>query len=236
MMAILMVLCMTGIAGAVGSLVGYYEAGKADFSSGNLSLEAYYEGSTKYIDFPLTSSNRLTGTGITGDSLVNGRIYQVLSGVYSLTETSSGSKIYNLSLTEGSNTVKVTRDSIYPGSYFSALATALQIDFNTHTISWSDLSSVSFNNTISSTTLTNLQTLATQYQFTSFNFQTLTNESNWLKGTDTDSKNTPYYAKMEGFAPEPGEWALILIGLTMLGFYLHRRGYLNFELSPQATA
>jgi len=29
---------------------------------------------------------------------------------------------------------------------------------------------------------------------------------------------------------------LMFIGLGMLGFYLRRRGYLNFELSPQTVA
>jgi len=42
----------------------------------------------------------------------------------------------------------------------------------------------------------------------------------------------------EGVAavPEPAEWMLMFIGLGMLGFYLQRRGYLDFDLSPQSVA
>jgi hypothetical protein len=235
LLSLMMVLGMTGIAGAVGAMVGYYEVGAEDYSSGNTGLTAYYVGGEKRIQFPISAAIRLTATGKAGDSLVDGWIYQALGGAYSLAGTATPG-VYSLSLVSGTNTVKVSDDVIYPGSYFSALATALQIDFNTHTIAWSDLSSVSFNNALTPTsdTLTDLQARATEYQFTSFNFQTLTNESNWLAGTDKTTKNTPYYAKMEGFAPEPGEWALMLVGLGMLGFYLHRRGYLNFDLAPQA--
>jgi hypothetical protein len=163
--------------------------------------------------------------------------FQDIGGVYSLSP-SGNAGIYNLNLIAGSNTVKISNDDIYPSDYFSALATALQIDFNTHTISWSDLTNVVINNTIGSTTLANLQAEATLYQFTNFPFQTLVNETNWLSGTDKTTKNTPYHARMTGVAavPEPAEWVLLIVGLWLFGLYLHRKGYLNLSLSPQTYA
>jgi hypothetical protein len=167
--------------------------------------------------------------------------YQSIGGLYTL--TSAGGNIYNLALATdptavsdyGTNTVK-TQNLSGSSVYFSALATALQINLNTHSITWSDVTGVSINNTIGSTALTDLAASST-YAFTTFNFESLGTENAWLTGS-AGSYNARYYSNLEGFAaaPEPGEWALMLIGLGVLGFYLHRRGYLNFEVSPQAAA
>jgi hypothetical protein len=76
------------------------------------------------------------------------------------------------------------------------------------------------------------------FNFSSFVFQHTTAVDTWLSSTPVASSDTRYYSKLEGFAavPEPAEWMLMIVGLGMLGFYLQRRGYLNFDFSPQAAA
>ncbi len=113
-------------------------------------MTAYYYGSQQRIIFQITQAMRLTNP--TSDSaLVDDWNFQAIGGVYSLSPSGTAG-IYNLNPVSGASTVKISNDVIYPADYFSALATALQIAFNTHTLSWSDLTNVVINNTIGSTT------------------------------------------------------------------------------------
>ncbi|MDQ5985436.1 MAG: hypothetical protein CSYNP_01146 [Syntrophus sp. SKADARSKE-3] len=212
--------------------VPYFEAGTYANNSAPTSLVETYYGGNLAIYF---TNQPVTGPG--GDSIVGK--YQSIGGLYTL--ASAGGNIYNLTLATdqnavenyGTNTVKAQSGG---GTvYFSALATALQINLNTHAITWSAVTGVNINNTIGSQALTDLAASST-YAFTTFNFESLGTESAWLSGA-TGSYNARYYSNLTGFsaAPEPGEWVLMLMGLGILGFYLHRRGYLSFE-SPQAAA
>ena len=213
----------------------YFEAGTPLNNSAPTSMKETYYGGAKAIYF---TNQEITGPS--GDSLVSRN--QSIGGIYTL--SSAGGSIYNLTQVTtpaaigdyGTNTLRA-QNPAGTTSYFDAVATALQINFNTDTISWSGVTLANtINNSIGSTALTDLAASST-YAFTSFTFEHLGTESTWLSGT-TGSYNARYYSKLEGFAaaPEPAEWVLMFIGLGMLGFYLQRRGYLNFDLSPQSVA
>lgn len=211
----------------------YFEVGLPSNSGTPTSLiETYYGGSPAiyFTNQPITAPS--------GDSLV-GR-YQSIGGLYTL--TSVGGNVYNLTYQAGAsgdygtNIVKAQNLS-GSATYFTAEATALQINFNTHSISWSDVTNVSFNNTITSTSLTDLS-LSSTYAFTTFTFEALGTESTWLSGTTGTTYNARYYSRLDGFSavPEPAEWMLMMIGLALMGYYLHRKGFLNLQMSPQTYA
>ena len=233
LMAVIFVLATTG--GALAVPYPYYEAGNADFTDGNYAISFKYNSGTKQMYFRNTIQDLVTGP--TGDALIANSAMQWISGTYNFgAEVSSG--VYNLSLVGGgSSTITVQGDT---GTYITATAAATQIDFNTHTIAWTEATGVSVDNGIGSDALADLAKLSLAgpgygFGFANFSFQTLANESNWLSGGDTLTKNQRYYSKFEG-VPEPAEWALMFIGLGLLGFYLQRKGLLNLKPISQSYA
>jgi hypothetical protein len=215
--------------------LAYYEAGTPDNNTAGTAMQmGYYNTSTLTFSTTAITDNRAIRftpnqiTGPPGDSLASGDYFQTITGIYSL--TSLGGNIYSLSLVTGLNsTIKVD-------TFLTANALATQINFDTNTIAWSNVAMGSISNTIGSTALDDLAATDGSYSFTNFTFEQLTNEGTWLTGSA--GGNARYYSKLEGFSstPEPAEWMLMFIGLGMLGYYLQRRGYLNFDLSPQSVA
>jgi len=203
----------------------YYESGYAG-GSGDQVFKFFYYSGNKRIQF--ADSNLITGPS--GDTIANGSYYQAISGTYQFgSEVSSG--VYELTkLGGGTSAISVTDGS---SDYLAAQAQALQINFNNHTITWSDVTNVSINNTIGSQALTDLASAST-YAFTSFTFQAIANESAWLSGSDPSTKYTTYYSKLEGFAavPEPATWLLISMGMGAIGFALaYRRRFIPVEMA-----
>ena len=157
--------------------------------------------------------------------------YQLISGTYALTYVSNG--IYSLG--SGTSNVSLNSDEFAAGTtYMTALATALTINFLTNTITWGSVTSV--NVTTAGLDSTVLQEFATDSSvaFTSFTFEENSNESAWLSGTK--STISLRYSSELTATPEPEEWALMLIGLALMGYYLHRKGLLNLQFSPQTYA
>lgn len=257
LMATAMVLVMATGAFAV----QYYEVANYISGPNNQSLQAFYSSpGVKAISFPSNSAALLTGPD--GDALVNTRNYQTISGTYTMAlQNPLVAGIYELTLLSGTSSVvkaiDATRftgpDNDIPVTVFRGSALATLINFNDHTISWlnqndnNSVTSVTINNSdLGSTTLANMSAEATKYSFTSFTFSylgdelggyTLATEQAWLNGL-SGTKTSPYQSTLAGFAavPEPAEWMLMFIGLGMLGYYLQRRGNLNFDLSPQSVA
>ena len=64
-----------------------------------------------------------------------------------------------------------------------------------------------------------LTSTGSSLRFTTFTFEQRDGELAWLSGTGV-AANVRYYSKLEGggiaAVPEPGEWALMLIGLCFL--------------------
>ena len=235
-MVILIAISMTFLMVQGAMAAAYFEAGAASQDGTPTSLVLTYYGGSKAMYFtnqPITSP---TGDNIVGRYQAIGGLYSMSrvgsTNVYTLTYNAAGSAYFDV----GTQTVKAQSAS---GStvYFDALATALQINFDSNTIAWSNVTlASSINNSIGSTALDDLAASST-YAFTSFTFEQLASEGTWLSGT-SGSLNARYYSKLEGFsaAPEPAEWILMFIGLGLLGFFLKRRGYLSFDFSPQAAA
>ncbi|MFA5179781.1 MAG: hypothetical protein WC405_00550 [Syntrophales bacterium] len=192
------------------------------------AMRLYTEGSTKYLRF-YTDNNVVAPSG---DAVVGG--WQSISGIYTLTATGDAN-VYNLS--GATSNIQLTNSSGVT-TYLTALATAMTIRFDTNTISWSDVTNMNVTaaGLATGSAVLNDFASASTYAFTSFTFEENVSESSWLSGGGT--LNLRYSSTLSSFsaAPEPAEWMLMFIGLGMLGFYLQRRGYLNFDLSPQSVA
>lgn len=216
--------------------VAYYDAGvQGPPWTGQSSLALINNAGTRYLYF-----NAIAVTGPTGDSLVSSN--QNIAAWYSLGSLVSGAGstgIYNLSLVSGYTTDLNVKFG--PTTYLTAQAQALQIDLGNNLIKWSDVTMGTINNPGSAsqslTDMLAIQAAGGTFKFSTFNFEHIAAVDTWLttSGTNTDTK---YFSRLEGFSavPEPAEWMFMFIGLGMLGFYLQRRGYLNFDFSPQAAA
>lgn len=218
------------IATAVGAVAApYYEAGTPSNLTAGTAMILGTNGATRTISF---YGNQITGPS--GDALTGTNINQMISGTYNLSLV--GGNIYNLVLVGGGQSIVRAFDNNTFTTYMQANALATQIDFNTHTISWGSVTNMNITNSIGSQSLTDMAGMTGGYAFTSFTFEQIGSEAAWLAGGA--GGHARYYSKLEGFSavPEPGEWMLMFIGLGMLGFYLQRRGYLNFDLSPQSVA
>jgi len=225
--------------------VAYYEAGTYDYSSGNASMNM---GNSTPLT-PLTGTRQLNfynnaqlvlGPN-TDANLVNAGLFQYITGTYNLTYVSGGitTGIYSLALVSGTKST-LTVDTMYHDDLqLSATTKAMSINFTDNTITWDTVTMGLIPNTVNSSSLADMQTLKDSngtFGFTTFAFQHTAAVDAWLSsGT---SNQTYYYSQLGGVsaAPEPAEWVLMFIGLGMLGFYLQRRGYLNFDLSPQSVA
>ncbi len=110
-----------------------------------------------------------------------------------------------------------------PTEYLKASAVAQTVDFNTGTIAWSTLSSLStFNvDTLNSLTLREFSNYNTG-QFT-FSFETSQALRDYVSGVTTgNTLSVNYSGRLEGGitgAPEPSQGALLLLGLTLIGLY-----------------
>jgi hypothetical protein len=209
--------------------LAYYEAGSADNNTSGTAL--VFQNNNKTFSF---ASNYTTGPAGGGlDAFM--AYYQSISGSYTINQA-LGNNVY--SLTGGASTIRV-RDSDLNNVYLQATATATQIDLTNHTIAWTGITMGSIDTSNNAQSLIDIQAVKDAggaFQFSSFTFEGIGALNTWLGGGA--GGNARYYSNLEGIAaaPEPAEWVLMFIGLGMLGFYLQRRGYLNFDLSPQSVA
>ena len=216
----------------------YYQAGDPLFSDSNTAMQlGYYSGtswSSTYatgdsLAIRFVGQNYITGPG--GDILANGNYYQTISGTYTL--QAAGTNLYNLTMVAGNGSITVSDGT---NNYLTAIATALQIDLTQNTIAWGAVTGVNITNTINSQALTDLQS-ASIYGFTTFTFENSTAVEtaigNWQNDTQATNTYLRYYSELDGFAPEPAEWMLI-IGLGLIGFCIQRKGFLRLVPSPQA--
>jgi len=228
-MAVMMILVSAG-----GALAApYYTVGNGSSAT---AMQEFYQGGVQAIKFFPAFANDVTGPA--GDTIIGS--LQQISGIYTLSYVSGPTLgLYNLTKVGGGTSTITVDTNDLSTTLFTATATALQINFANNTISWSSVTNPTFNNTIGSTALTDLAGDST-YAFTSFTFESLGSETAWLSGNTGQTYNARYSSELDGFSssavPEPAEWMLMFIGLGMLGFYLRRRGYLNFDFSPQTVA
>lgn len=224
-MAVMMVMAMATGAWAL----AYYESGSGDT---NMKFKR------SATDVRTLWFNDNTVTGPEG-ALVG--LLQSISGTYTLAYQSGDTLTGIYTLTSASaNSMALDAGNATPELAATMSATAT-MNFTTDTIVWDVFTVGTIANNIGSETLTQMQTIKDNmgtFKFTTA-FEQNTSIDTWLSGSGSMlTKDTIYTTKLEGItaAPEPAEWVLMFIGLGMLGFYLQRRGYLNFDLSPQSVA
>ena len=167
---------------------------------------------------------------------------------YQLTkETYPGSGVWNLSGGEAHIYITADRPSNEntekKGTYLEATATATTIDFNKGTISWSTVAINNVNNPFETkSALSDFSRYATGI-FT-YTFATSETLQKWIMdtsksggGTQSVKFATQLSSSSTTAAPEPGTWALILVGLGLLSLglrnkirgvaYAHRTGHVG---------
>ena len=136
-------------------------------------------------------------------------VSQVSSGVWSLSGDAE-----TLVLTPSSG------DWNTPSQYLlQAQATAQTIDFNTGTVTWGEVSILSVNNSISSSTLQQFSGYSTGSL--TMSFATDAALQSWAQ-TPSGSLTRSYSSTLTG-TPEPHVWMLWLTGLGLLGYTRFRR-------------
>jgi hypothetical protein len=136
-------------------------------------------------------------------------VSQISPGVWSL---SADPEILILSPSSG--------DWNTPSQYLlQAQATAQTIDFNTGTVTWGAVSTLSVNNFISSSTLQQFSGSSTGSL--TMSFATDAALQSWAQ-TPSGSLTRTYSSTLTG-TPEPHVWMLWLTGLGLLGYTRYRR-------------
>ncbi|MEI6314466.1 MAG: hypothetical protein WCO89_06315 [Syntrophus sp. (in: bacteria)] len=178
--------------------VSYYEAGSVDNKTYGPGIMEYYlyKTTTPTISF---QANQISGPG--GDNLVGN--YQCIPGIYTLIDSGT-SGVYNLVKNGGGTSTVMANDGGVPRKdFFGAFATALLINFNDHTITWTDFTHPTYQNTdLKSSSLTDMAALTStgsSLRFTTFTFEQRDGELAWLSGTGV-AANVRYYSKREGGA------------------------------------
>ena len=142
-------------------------------------------------------------------------------------ETSPGSNIWTLS-TSASDDSQNKPLNIFIGSewggtpYITGTVVAETIDFNTGVLNFSQVTDLETQNE----DLLNSPVLDEFSQYStgtfSFEFATSSTLANWVRHPWSSYWNTTYRTTLAA-VPEPEEWALILVGFSLIGFSLYRK-------------
>ncbi|MHB8092106.1 MAG: PEPxxWA-CTERM sorting domain-containing protein [Syntrophales bacterium] len=145
------------------------------------------------------------------------------TGVWSLTDASGNPM--NAAITAAST------DNPYDPSrvvYFQAEVRAKTIDLINGNIAWEAVANPTFPNTLAgSETLAQLQYYVNNTILTNFSFVGSESLASWMRTTSKsgfESKSLDYSTNVT-VVPEPAEWALMIIGLGMIGFSVYRKRY-----------
>lgn len=135
-----------------------------------------------------------------------------------------------------SGTISVTQRADGTGiQYFSGEVIAKTINFETGTIIWEPGTTLAtINTTVNSYVLGILNNndndphLAAISSMT-FDYASLGGPGGWITATDPAATGAAGYMATVTVTPEPGEWALMLVGLGLIGFSIYRKNT-QFEL------
>ena len=142
------------------------------------------------------------------------------------------------SLSKDLATIRLTQknqlNQTSPDKYLEGYATAQTIDFNKGIVTWGDVTNLQTFNVGSSATLKEFSQYSTGTLAMSF----VTDESlrAWVSSpgrNETRAYSTTLSGGTFTGAPEPAEWALLLIGLAMIGHaFYRRRGERSVSIRP----
>jgi hypothetical protein len=137
-----------------------------------------------------------------------------------------------LTLASGGNTVTVSKDDLTK-DYLTGLTTALSMDVSAGvggigTITWSPVTTLVLTGdgtALGSTTLGALA-LGSPASLT-MSFVITSGVYDFVTGVSTTGTNASMKAAFDQVtaAPEPGEWALMLVGMGLIGFTIYRKKY-----------
>jgi hypothetical protein len=233
-MSIIMTMVIIVFALSAGKVMAYSDVYFTGIGGMTFSGSGAATGSTFVFDLGGVISSATTPAGIsttyTSDAVVGKYINFFDTGTTTQAIFTLGSDLGNGVWSLGNQEVTVAVSSKALGSgtqYFSGTLIASTIDFTTGTITWDiGTTAATINTSVTSSTLGSLANSDNDTHYaaiTSMIFD-ITNSSliAWLSGSSTEG-DASYTAAKITVSPEPGEWALMLIGLCMIGFSIYRR-------------
>lgn len=168
-----------------------------------------------------------TGAVSTSDPLQVAGAYLSFSGANTYTFTpGAGNSLFSLS--GGATSFTLTNGT---ATYLTGTATAFSLDISggstgTGTITWNPTSITSIDNSSISSTILSQFTTGAASLTTSFAMNTAI--TTYLASNTSGGSATSQLAgsfSQATAAPEPGEWALMLVGLGLIGFTIYRKQY-----------
>lgn len=189
----------------------YYQTGE---SNSYAVIEAG-TGSTLTIRFT-NDATPIAGSSYSGDLATAGLTEYISTGTYTVQSYTGNT----YTLMPKTSTISI-KDSTGSTTYMTMLASATKFYSDTGIVEWT-ITSLNVLNDGGYATLQDMKNAA------SFTYSMTINTATGLT----------YNARLDAFAaaPEPAEWVLMIIGLALMGYYLHRKGYLNLQTSPQTYA
>lgn len=206
-----MITVMIFLAAGMASADSYYQTGE---SNSYAVIEAG-TGMSLTIRF-MNDGNTIAGSSYSGDLATAGLTEYISTGTY--TVQSYTGNTYTLAPKTSTITVK---DSTGSTTYMTMLASATKFYSDTGIVEWT-ITSLNVLNDGGYATLQDMKNAA------SFTYSMTINTATGLT----------YNSRLDAFAaaPEPAEWVLMMLGLALMGYYLHRKGLLNLQMSPQTYA
>jgi hypothetical protein len=239
---LMMTVAMIGFALLTGEAMAYSDA-YFNFSGSSLSLKFTAAGGgsiqNSKFTFMNTGGMRIDSAyipqmgGLTDQDPLVGAYVSIFSpggtGQFTVGSQYFGGGINTWNIVDSTATIKVSSAAGGAGiNYFTGTLTPLTIDLNTGYINWGLSGTLAtYNNTINSEILGILGNSDNDPHYAvlgNMSYYHYDAVANFLLTGGTGATRTEGFGASVTVVPEPGEWALILAGLGLIGFSIHRRG------------
>jgi hypothetical protein len=233
-------MAMMGFALMTGKALAYSDVYFSGMGSIIFSGSGANTGSTFYFDAGLVSSATSPWGGVANtfgsDPVVGKWVNFFDAGTTTKAVFTLGSNLGGSVWSLGDQTAAISVSNLSSGGgtkFFSGPLIAKTIDFATGIITWgTTTTTATINSAVNSNILGLLSNSDNDPHYAAISSMAfdVANLSTWLTTGGLSGESDAAYAANITVTPEPGEWALILMGLGLIGFSIYRKNP-RFELA-----